>query len=123
MAPTRKILIVDDSATSRMWQTLILRNDYAVSTASDGQEGVDAAIADRPDLILMDVLMPRMNGFEAVRALRAHKATRDVPVIMVTTRSEAQSVEEGYTSGCNDYITKPIDKIEMLVKISSYLSR
>ena len=120
----KKILVVDDSATSQLWQRTILgQENFNVLTAKDGQEGLDLAIAERPDLILMDVVMPRMNGFEACRAIRANSATSRVPVIMVTTRSEYNSVEEGYASGCTDYINKPIDKLELLAKVRSYLGQ
>ena len=99
----KKILVVDDSLTSLMWQRMILGGEkYSVVTANDGQEGVATAVSEKPDLILMDVVMPKMNGFEACRALRANVATSRVPVIMVTTKSAANSVEEGYESGCTD---------------------
>lgn len=118
----KKILLVDDSATALMWERMILRQEpYDVDVAADGQEAVDKASATPPDLILMDVMMPKMNGFEACRALREKAGTRRVPIIMVTTRSEAQNVEQGYASGCTDYITKPIDRLELLAKIKSYL--
>lgn len=118
----KKILVVDDSLTSLMWQRMILgQEQYSVVTANDGEEGVARAMDEKPDLILMDVVMPKMNGFEACRALRANSATSRVPVIMVTTKSAARSVEEGFESGCSDYITKPIDKLELLSKVKSYL--
>jgi len=119
----KKILLVDDSATALMWERLILKSEpYALLTATDGDQAVETATRELPDLILMDVVMPRMNGFEACEALRANPATRAVPIIMVTTRSEAKSVEAGYTSGCTDYITKPIDRLELLAKVRSCLS-
>ncbi len=118
----KKILVVDDSATAIMWQKMILRHGpYDVVTAQDGQAGVEAAIAERPDLILMDVVMPRMNGFEACRVLRANDATKQVPIIMVTTRSEMASLEEAFASGCTEYITKPIDRMELLAKVQAYV--
>jgi CheY-like chemotaxis protein len=120
---SKKVLVVDDSPTAIMWQKMILRQgQYEVVTAVDGQAGVEAAIAERPDLILMDVMMPRMNGFEACREIRKTPATQHVPIIMVTTRSEMESVEEGFKSGCSEYITKPIDRLELLSKVNSYLS-
>ena len=104
-------------------ERLILKSEpYALLTATDGDQAVETATRELPDLILMDVVMPRMNGFEACEALRANPATRAVPIIMVTTRSEAKSVEAGYTSGCTDYITKPIDRLELLAKVRSCLS-
>ena len=79
------------------------------------------ALAELPDLILMDVVMPRMDGFEACRVLRGHLTTRGIPIVMVTTRSEARSVESGFMSGCSDYVTKPIDGLELLSKVRSFL--
>jgi PleD family two-component response regulator len=120
--PRRKILLVDDSATTHMWIRMILnKSEYDMVSARDGQEGVDVALAELPDLILMDVVMPRMDGFEACRVLRGHQATRGIPIVMVTTRSEARSVESGFMSGCSDYVTKPIDGLELLSKVRSFL--
>jgi DNA-binding response OmpR family regulator len=69
----------------------------------------------------MDVMMPTMGGFEAVRELRAQEATRHIPVIMVTTRSELENVTAGYESGCNDYVLKPINAPELLAKVRNHL--
>jgi len=118
----KKILIVDDSSTVILVEKMILSNGpYDVVSARDGQEGLEKAQSERPDLILMDVVMPRMDGFEACRRLRDAEATRGIPVIMVSTRGELKSVENGYESGCNDYVTKPIDGLELLSKVRSYL--
>ncbi|MDB4951784.1 MAG: response regulator receiver protein [Gemmatimonadetes bacterium] len=118
----KKILLVDDSATTHMWIKMILnKSAYEMVSARDGVEGVEMAAAQHPDLVLMDVVMPRMGGFEAVRQLRARHATRSVPIIMVTTRAEAKNVEEGFASGCSDYVTKPIDSLELLSKIRNFL--
>jgi CheY-like chemotaxis protein len=115
----KKILIVDDSKVAAMTQQLILRTlrKCEVITAEDGIKGVEKAVAEQPDLILMDVVMPRMNGFEACRLIRGHEATESIPIIMVTTRSESAHVDEGFASGCNDYIFKPIDSAVLLEKI------
>jgi CheY-like chemotaxis protein len=118
----RKILLVDDSETVLMIERMILKKEpYQLITAKNGMEGVEKALETRPDLILMDVVMPEMNGFEAVRWLRQRDATRSVPIVMVTTQAEAESMEAGYESGCNDYITKPIDSTELLTKVRNIL--
>jgi DNA-binding response OmpR family regulator len=120
----KKILLVDDSSTVLLMERMILsKSEYDVVTARDGVEGLEKARAERPDLILMDVVMPRMDGFEAVKQLRAEDATRAIPVIMVTTRGELTSVEAGYASGCNDYVTKPINGLELLAKVRSCLGQ
>ncbi len=119
----KKILLVDDSSTILMMEKFILRNDpYVLITASNGEEAVQKAISERPDLILLDVVMPRMGGFEACRLIRDHEAAKDIPIIMVTTRGEAQNVETGWVVGCTDYVTKPINATELLAKVRSLLS-
>ena len=118
----KKILIVDDSATIHMMVRMVLGKDrYILVTANDGQEAVEKARAERPHLVVMDVVMPRMTGFEACRALRQEPATKDIPIILVTTRGEPDSVQKGYESGCSDYVTKPINGLELLSKVQSCL--
>ena len=118
----KKILLVDDSKTVLMMERMILaKPSYELVTATDGAAAVETAAKERPDLILMDVVMPRMDGFEACKALRDQPATRLVPIIMVTTKAEARSVESGFAAGCSDYITKPINSLELLSKVRSYL--
>ena len=121
--PRKKILLVDDSSTILMMEKFILRNDpYILITASNGEEAVQKAAAEKPDLILLDVIMPRMGGFEACRNIRGNAESKDIPIIMVTTRGEAPNIEEGWASGCTDYVTKPINSIELLVKVRSLLA-
>jgi len=122
MVPPRKILLVDDSETILQMEQMILANNaYEIITARDGEEGVAKALKNKPDLILMDVVMPKMNGFEAVRHLRENPKTRTVPIVMVTSKAEAESMEAGYVSGCNDYIIKPIDSLELLTKVKNLI--
>ncbi len=119
----KKILLVDDSSTILMMEKFILRNDpYIIITASDGEEAVEKAASEQPDLILLDVIMPRMSGFEACRLIRDDDALRHIPIIMVTTRGEAANVETGWVVGCTDYLTKPINAVELLTKVRSLLS-
>jgi DNA-binding response OmpR family regulator len=118
----KKILLVDDADTILMIERMILnRGGYELITAKDGQEAVAKAVAERPDLILLDIVMPRMNGFEALRQLRSQEATKAIPIMMVTTRGEEENVEAGFASGCDDYITKPLNGSEVLAKVRSYL--
>ena len=118
----KKILLVDDSKTALFMEHMILKKEsYDIVTAGDGAEGVAKAIAERPDLILMDMVMPRMTGLEAVRELRRQPSTQSIPVIMVTTRGEMENVESGFASGCNDYLTKPIDPVLLVAKIRDCL--
>ena len=114
----KKILVVDDSRTALFMVTTILRKErYELVTASDGEQALEMAASERPDLILMDVIMPRKTGFEACRELKGRADTRDIPIILVTTRGDGEHVEAGYSSGCNDYVTKPLNSVELLAKI------
>jgi len=119
----KKILLVDDSRTSLMMHSMILNKhtNYELATASDGEEAVRKAEAESPDLILMDVVMPKKNGFETCREIRGNQKTAHIPVILVTTRGEEQCVETGFESGCNDYITKPVNPQELVLLVQSYL--
>jgi DNA-binding response OmpR family regulator len=118
----KKILLVDDSSTILMMEKFILRNGpYEILTATNGEEGVLKAAEQMPDLILLDVIMPKMGGFEACRLLRNTRATSEIPIIMVTTRGEAANVEAGWANGCTDYVTKPINAIELLAKVRNFL--
>ena len=118
----RKILLVDDSETIlQMEQMILAKEHYELVIARDGVEGVARALETNPDLILLDVVMPRMGGLEALRELRANQRTRAVPIVMVTTQAEADSIETGYASGCSDYIVKPIDSMELLAKVHDLL--
>ncbi len=122
MSEHKKILIVDDSKTAMMMSQMILRNgSFQVLTAKNGLEGVEKAVSEQPDLILMDVCMPEMNGFEAVKEIRARGETSSIPIIMVTTLGEAENVELGYETGCNDYVTKPISNVELISKINNLI--
>jgi DNA-binding response OmpR family regulator len=118
----KKILLVDDADTILMMERMILKKGgYDLITAKDGQEAVEKAVTERPDLILMDVIMPRMNGFDACKQLRSQETTKTIPIVMVTTRGEEKNVETGYESGCDDYITKPLNGLEVLTKVKNYL--
>jgi len=124
MKRKKVLLVVDDSPTATLWHRLLLEDEgYEVLTAVDGVEGVRVAQAHVPELVLLDVIMPRMNGFDACRALRDDDRTRDIPILMLTTRSEMQHVMKGFESGCNEYLTKPVDRTELLTKVRSYLDR
>ncbi len=120
----KKLLLVDDSNTVLLMEKMLLANEgYQLVTASNGREAVQKAQAEKPDLILLDVVMPDLNGFEACKQIRAREETRHIPVIMVTTRSEATNVQIGFESGCNDYVTKPINGLELLAKVRSCLGQ
>jgi len=117
------ILVVDDEPdlVSTVEYRLKFAN-YNVITASNGQEGLDRAKSDQPDLILLDTNMPVMSGHEVLATLRADPAIKDIPVIMVTARCEAQDIAAASAHGVSDYVTKPFDFGDLMTKIQAVLT-
>jgi twitching motility two-component system response regulator PilH len=118
--PIKTVLIIDDSPTERHILTqLLLSGGYEVSTADSGDEGVERAKQIKPDLILMDVVMPGTNGFQATRALSKDEATKNIPVIICTTKDQETDKVWGMRQGAQDYVTKPVDGPALLAKIAA----
>jgi CheY-like chemotaxis protein len=117
-----KILLVEDNEMNRdMLSRRLIRNGYEVSLAMDGQQGTDMALSERPDLILMDMSLPVIDGWEATRRIRANDATRGIPVIALTAHAMAGDREKAMEVGCDDYDTKPIEIARLLGKIAALL--
>jgi CheY-like chemotaxis protein len=117
-----KILLVEDNEMNRdMLSRRLTRNGYEVSIATDGQQGVDMALSERPDIILMDMSLPVIDGWEATRRIKANNATRGVPVIALTAHAMAGDREKAMEVGCDDYDTKPVEIARLLGKISALL--
>lgn len=121
--PIKNILVVDDSPTERFFTVdLLTRAGYQVITAENGEEGIAKARASQPDLILMDVVMPGLNGYQATRTLTRDDATRNIPVFVCTAKNQETDRIWGLRQGAADYIVKPINGDELLKKIAA-LSR
>jgi len=118
----KKVLLVDDSSTVLLMEKMILaKGPYEIVTARDGVEGVAKAKSEQPDVILLDVMMPNLDGLSACAAIRADEATAHIPIVMVTTRGEEQNIETAFRNGCTDYVTKPINGLELLTKLNNIL--
>jgi twitching motility two-component system response regulator PilH len=116
----KTVLIIDDSPTERhILSQLLLSGGYEVSTAESGEEGIERAKQIKPDLILMDVVMPGTNGFQATRALSRDEATKAIPVIICTTKDQETDKVWGMRQGAQDYVTKPVDGPALLAKIAA----
>jgi two-component system alkaline phosphatase synthesis response regulator PhoP len=115
----KKILSVDDERhIVRLIQVNLERAGYDVITAFDGVEALRKAEAERPDLIILDVMMPKMDGFEVLRHLQANPETRDIPVIMLTAKAQDVDVFRGWASGASAYLTKPFNPLETLTHVN-----
>jgi len=118
--PVKKILVVDDSPTERhVLHELLTRNGYQVSTAESGEEGIEKARAELPDLILMDVVMPGLNGYQATRTLTRDEATKLIPIIVCTSKGQETDKIWGLRQGAIDYLIKPVNAEELLAKIAA----
>jgi twitching motility two-component system response regulator PilH len=118
-----KILIVDDSPTELyILKKAVEENGHSVITAENGQKGIDKTVEDKPDLVLMDVVMPEMNGFQATRKISRNPATASIPVILVTTKDQPTDKEWGMRQGAAEYLVKPVDLKELLRKVNSLLA-
>lgn len=118
--PIKKILVVDDSPTERFALIEFLsKQGFSVVTAENGEDGVVKSKAELPDLILMDVVMPGINGYQATRTISRDESTRNIPIIMTTSKDAETDKIWGMRQGAFDYMTKPLDLDELLKKIQA----
>jgi CheY-like chemotaxis protein len=118
-----RILLVEDNEMNRdMLSRRLIRRGHEVTMAFDGPAGVAAATNDRPDLILMDISLPGMDGWEATKALRSQAETASIPIIALTAHAMEMDRQRSLEVGCNDFDTKPIDLARLLIKIDALLA-
>ena len=117
----KTILIVEDLELNRDLLAQLLEDDYRLVFAADGVAALESALAAHPDLILMDLSLPRMDGWEATRRLKADAALAGIPVIALSAHAMATHEERARESGCDDFLTKPIDENLLFAKIAQYL--
>ena len=117
-----RVLLADDNADMREYVKRLLGGRYLVTTASDGLEALRSAIAEPPDLILSDVMMPGLDGFGLLKELRARAETRTIPVILLSARAGEESRVDGLDAGADDYLTKPFTARELLARVSAHLA-
>jgi two-component system, cell cycle response regulator DivK len=120
---TQRILVVEDQPDNRqILRDLLTNANFEVIEAEDGEAGLVAAAANKPDLILMDVQLPGIDGYEATRRLKQDVGLRDVPVIAVTAHALSGAEDQARAAGCDGYISKPISPRQLLAKVREYLS-
>ena len=120
---TKILLVEDDPFLSSMYSTKFELENFAVLAAEDGEKGLKLALAEKPDIILLDILMPKMNGFEVLEKLKDNKETESIPVILLTNLNQKDEIEKGLSLGANDYLIKAhfmpsevVDKIKKVIK-------
>ena len=118
-----KILVVDDSPTERTFmEGLLMKAGFTVIHAASGEEGVEVAKREQPDLVLMDVVMPGLNGFQATRSISREKTTAHIPVLLVTTKDQETDRVWGLRQGAKSFITKPVNEAALGAEIKKYLN-
>src|SRR5215510_9952143 len=120
---SNRILVVDDTpANIQVLSAILKEKGYQISVATNGKQALEAVGRVRPDLILLDVMMPEIDGFETCRQLKASDATRDIPVIFLTARTETADIVKGFELGAVDYVPKPFNSHELLARVNTHLT-
>ena len=123
MGDPRILLVDDDPVILRLLKVNFEMEGYAVLSAANGAEAVDVATSERPDIILLDVMMPGMNGLEAAEKLRSQAATVSIPIVFVSAKAQTPDVRAGLDAGAVDYLTKPFDPVELVQKVEDLLAK
>ena len=119
---TASILLVDDNAQNlELMQAFLEELGCSLRTASDGVEAIESIEKSNPNLVILDVMMPRMSGFEVCQKIKSQPSTRDIVVIMVTALNEVSDYERAVECGTNDFITKPVNKLELVTRVRTLL--
>jgi two-component system, cell cycle response regulator DivK len=119
----KKILVVEDVEFNRDLVVQLLEDDYRIITAADGAEGIQLAERERPDLILMDLSLPVIDGWEATRRIKADDALKHIPIIALSAHAMAGDEEKARQSGCDDYLSKPLDEDLLFAKLVKFLGQ
>jgi two-component system alkaline phosphatase synthesis response regulator PhoP len=118
------VLVVDDDPViQKLLQVNFEMEGYDVVIAGDGEEGLALAREEQPDLVLLDVMMPKMNGLDVAAAMRSDATTEGIPIIMLSAKAQASDVQAGLDLGVDDYVTKPFDPLELLERVGAILDR
>jgi DNA-binding response OmpR family regulator len=122
--PSPTILVVeDDPVILRLLEVNFEMEGFGVLTAEDGEAGVEVARAETPDLVVSDIMMPKMSGLELVEALRADPATKDIPIVLLSAKAQAADLAAGTEAGADDYVTKPFEPLELVERVNALLER
>ena len=121
-APTSRVLIADDNHQNcELLDAYLSDEGYDIAMAYDGQETLDKVAEWQPDLILLDIMMPKLSGYEVCQQLKRDEATQSIPILMVTALNERGDIEKAVVAGCDDFLTKPVNSLELKTRVRSLL--
>ena len=123
MGPATVLVVDDDPVILKLLEVNFEMEGFEVVRAADGAEGLERARAVHPDIVILDVMMPRMTGYEVAKALREDDGTAHIPIIFVTARAQSTDVERGLELGVDDYVTKPFDPLDLIARVNTLLAR
>jgi len=123
MPPATVLVVDDDPVILKLLEVNFEMEGFQVVRAADGAEGLERAREVRPDIVVLDVMMPRMTGYEVAKALREDDGTAHIPIIFVTARAQSSDVEKGMELGVEDYVTKPFDPLDLIDRVNALLAR
>ncbi|MBW3541399.1 MAG: response regulator [Planctomycetes bacterium] len=117
-----KVLIADDNQRNcELLEAYLSDEDYEIAMARDGRETLDKVASWKPDIILLDIMMPKLSGYEVCQQLKAADATRAIPILMVTALNEQGDIEKAVAAGCDDFLSKPVNQLELKTRVRSLL--
>jgi len=117
-----RVLVADDNQQNReLLEAILSEEDYVVLMSTDGQHTMEVVEQQQPDLILLDIMMPRMSGYEVCQAIKSNDETRAIPVLIVTALNEMGDIEKAVDAGCDDFLTKPVNALELKTRVRSLL--
>ena len=119
---SHKVLVVDDDPVIvRLLEVNFEMEGFTVVTAVDGQDGVDKARAEQPDVVVSDVMMPKLNGLELAAALKADDATKHIPIVLLSAKAQVDDIRSGLDAGADDYVTKPFEPLDLIDRVTKLL--
>ena len=119
--PSRILIADDNQQNCELLEAYLSDDDYEITVARDGRQTLDKVRASHPDLILLDIMMPKLSGYEVCQELKQDKSTRDIPILMVTALNEQGDIERAVEAGCDDFLSKPVNQLELKTRVRSLL--
>ena len=123
MPPPTVLIVEDDPVILRLLEVNFELEGFSVLLAHDGAEGIDMARTNKPDVIISDIMMPRMSGLELVSALKADEATKGIPIILLSAKAQTSDIKIGLESGADDYVTKPFEPLDLVDRVNALIAR